>query len=122
MVLEKAMENDLLSALKWFRVAYAESPANGPWNVYVRVYLFHVLKTVLHSVKKIWPKPKNVDQVQKLIVTCLGMEPLNEMVFTMMIDVGVWLSMHEGKMMLDSDNDGSVLEYFIISWEVFFCF
>lgn len=119
MALESAMENDLLSALKWFRIAYSESPADGPWNLYVRVYLFHVLKSVLISVRKIWPKPKNSDQVQKLIMACLGMEPLNEMIFTMMIDTSAWLSMHEGKMMLVSDNDVSALQYFITSWEVF---
>jgi len=113
------MEQDLLSALKWFRMAYAEFPAHGPWNLYIRIYLFHVLKSVFYLVRKTIPKPKNYEQVQKQIMACLGMESLNEMIFTMMIDVSVWLNMHDGKMMFDSDNDASTLEYFITSWEVF---
>lgn len=120
MGVDKTMEQDLLSALKWFRMVYAEFPAHGPWNLYVRIYLFQVLKNVLQEVKAALPRPKNSEQIQKQILNCLGMESLNEMILTMMVDVTTWLNMHQGKMMLDSDNESSALEYFITSWEVVF--
>ena len=48
------------------------------------------------------------------------MEPLNELIFTMMVDISVWLREYEGKMIMDSETNLSQLEYFIGSWEVLF--
>jgi hypothetical protein len=56
----------------------------------------------------------------KLLNLLIGLEPLNESIYTMMMDVTPWLTLHDGQMLLDSraKNDAfSDAEYFIMSWE-----
>ncbi|KAL2911807.1 Serine/threonine-protein kinase tousled-like 2 [Polyrhizophydium stewartii] len=135
-LLQKFMENieshvaqDIPSALNWFLIMFVEKPieaskpavAAEPQYFYIRVLVFWSLRRLGIQIKSMQQPPPTVEAINTQLRNCLDLEPIIDLLPTIMIDVTEWLVLHDGKIIfLEDFHSSDAHNLFIDAWEDMF--